>query len=236
MKKTLCFIFGSILLFVLCGCSKEEVFTRNENGNLISTSNVEYSHLANEGFLYYFGELEFVGGVKGEEKYSQHLGFSYQTGMFAIKGAVNDNILIRRSPNNEWASIYRKASLPEFDFSVDNCIGLEYLEGKENNERDIAHSYCGDGITDKKVISAFLSEVRAQPTPEEAGLYDLVRKENGMLENCYINSSVYAFFAEEPNLAVMMEITSYNDLAYSITIEGKEYVLPEEWFLKLKNS
>lgn len=235
MKRALYFIFCLVLVFAFCGCSQEEVFTRNENGNLVNTSNVEYSHLANEGFLDYFGELEFVGSVSGEEKESQHLALVYQTGMFSIKGG-NDNILIRRAPDNEWASIYRKASLPEFDFSVDNCIRLEYLEGKENNERDIAHSYCGDGITDKEVISAFLSEVRAQPTPEEAGLYDLVRKENGMLENCYINSSVYAFFAEEPNLAVMMEITSYNDLAHSICIGDQEYVLPEEWFFKLKNS
>ena len=235
MKKALCCVLLLVLLFIFCGCSQEEVFTRNENGNLVGTSNIEYSHLANEGFLYYFGELEFVGSVSGEEKESQHLALVYQTGMFSIKGG-NGNILIRHAPDNEWCSIYRKASLPEFDFSIDNCIRLEYLEGKENNERDIAHSYCGDGITDKKVISAFLSEVRAQPTPEEAGLYDLVRKENGMLENCYINSSVYAFFAEEPNLAVMMQITSYNDLAHSIVIEGKEYVLPEEWFSKLKNS
>ena len=235
MKKALYCVLLLVLLFIFCGCSQEEVFTRNENGNLVGTSNIEYSHLANEGFLYYFGELEFVGSVSGEEKESQHLALVYQTGMFTIKGG-NGNILIRHAPDNEWRSIYRKASLPEFDFSIDNCIRLEYLEGKENHERDIAHSYCGDGITDKKVISAFLSEVRAQPTPEEAGLYDLVRKENGMLENCYINSSVYAFFAEEPNLAVMMQITSYNDLAHSIVIEGKKYVLPEEWFYKLKNS
>ncbi len=234
MKKFLCLFL--VFVFLFCGCSQsEEVFTKNENGNFVSTSGVEYSHLANEGFLYYFGELEFIGSVKGEEKESQHLGFSYQTGMFVINGANNDNILIRYAPNNEWASIYRKTSLPEFDYSIDNCIRLEYLEGKENRNRDIKHSRCGDGITDKTVISTFLSEIRAQRTPEEAGLYDLVRKENGMLENCYINSSVYAFFEGEPNLAVEMQITSYNDLAYSIVIEQKEYVLPKEWLQRLQN-
>ncbi len=181
------------------------------------------------------GDLAFVGSVQGEEKTSQHLGLSYQTGMFAIKDADTDNILIRYTPDNEWFAIYRKASLPNFDFSVDNCIRLEFVSGIGYIEEDAVHTTCGDGITDRSEISTFLSEIRMQKDPREAGLYDLIQKPDGMWENCYAYGVIYGFFAEEPNLAVRMNITSYNDLAYSISIEDKEYVLPAEWLQKLEN-
>ena len=235
MKKVLCLIVVTLIL--LCGCSptKENTFTKNKNGNIVSNSGVEYTHLANEGILYYLGDLDFIGSIQGEEKTSQHLGLSYQTGMFAIKDADNDNILIRYAPDNEWFSIYRKTSLPSFDFSVNNCIRLEFVSGTGNTENDQFHITCCDGIVDTSEIAKFLSDVRSQKNPHEAGLYDLIKKPDGMLENCYVYGVVYGFFGEEPNLAVRMDITSYNDLAYSISIDGKEYVLPAEWLQKLEN-
>ncbi len=233
MKKVLCVIL--VLLMLLCGCSDNSTFKRNKNDNIVSDSGVEYALLANEGILYYLGDLEFVGSVKGEEKTSQHLGLSYQTGMFSIKGADNDNILIRHTPNNEWFAIYRKASLPNFDFSVDSCIRLEFVPGIGDIKEDAVHTSCGDGITDQSEVSTFLSEIRMQKDPREAGLYDLIRKPDGMLENCYVYGVLYGFFEEEPNLALQMEILSFNDLAYSITIEGNEYVLPAEWLQKFEN-
>ena len=234
MKKVLCLIIATLTL--LCGCSptKEDTFTENKNGNIVSNLGVEYTHLANEGVLYYLGDLDFIGSIQGEET-SQHLGLSYQTGMFAIKDADNDNILIRRAPNNEWFSIYRKTSLPSFDFVVDNCIRFEFVSGTVNTEDDTTHTTCDDGIVGASEIAAFLSDVRSQKDPREAGLYDLIKKPDGMLENCYVYGVVYGFFEEEPNLAVRMDITSYNDLAYSISIDGKEYVLPAEWLQKLEN-
>ena len=247
MKKVLCTIF--VLLILLCGCSHDSqsdqlhtdaptsnnTFMRNENGNIVSNSGVEYTHLANEGILYYLGDLDFIGSIQGEEKTSQHLGLSYQTGMFAIKDADNDNILIRYAPYNEWFSIYRKTSLPSFDFVVDNCIRFEFVSGIGNTENDVTHTTCDDGIVVASEIAEFLSDVRSQKDPREAGLYDLIKKPDGMLENCYVYGVVYGFFEEEPNLAVRMVITSYNDLAYSISIDGKEYVLPAEWIQKLEN-
>lgn len=237
MKKEICFIVATLIL--LCGCSptKEDTFTENKNGNIVSNSGVEYTHLANEGILYYLGGLDFVGSIQGEEKVSQHMDFTYQTGMFAIKDADNDNILIRRAPNNEWFRIYRKTSLPAFDFSVDRCIRLEFVSGNGiGNAKDHAtHITCGDGIIEASEIAEFLSDVRSQKNPHEAGLYDLIRKPNGMLENCYVYGVVYGFFGEEPNLALRMNITSYNDLAYSISLEGRDYVLPAEWLRKLEN-
>ena len=233
MKKLLCLILA--FLMFLCGCSHNSTFIKNEKDNIVSNLGVEYAHIANEGILYYLGELEFVGSIQGEKKTSQYLGLSYQTGMFTIKSADNENILIRHAPNNECFSIYRKTSLPSFDFAVDNCIRFEFVSGIGNTEDDTTHTTCDDGIVEASEIANFLSDVRSQKNPREAGLYDLIKKPDGMLENCYVYGVVYGFFEEEPNLAVRMDITSYNDLAYSISIEGKDYVLPAEWLQKLEN-
>ena len=247
MKKVLCLIVATLIL--LCGCSpvsqsgqshtdtpsKEDTFTKNENGNIVSNSGVEYTFLANEGLLYYLGDLDFIGSIQGEEKSSQHSGLSYKTGMFAIKDADNDNILIRHAPDNEWFSIYRKTSLPSFDFAVDNCIRFEFVSGIGNTENDVTHTTCDEGIVVASEIAEFLSDVRSQKDPREAGLYDLIKKPDGMLENCYVYGVIYGFFEEESNIVVRMDITSYNDLAYSVSIEGKDYVLPTEWLQKLEN-
>lgn len=231
----------TLLFFLLCGCTQpnqeqeNSVFTQRENGNVISATGVEYSHLANEGVLYYLGELEFAGSIQGEAQTSQHLGVSYQTGMFAIKNN-NDNILIRYAPNNEWFSIYRKSELTTLDFSLDNCIRFEFVPGIGNTEEDSIHTTCNGGITDKSKIAEFLTDIRSQESPDDTGLYDLVKQPNGMLENCYVYGVVYGFFEDEPNLAIRMQITSYNDLAYSVSIGESEYVLPELWLKELLNS
>lgn len=246
MKKAICLTLT--LLMLLCGCShdssstnphtdtpsSDRTFTWSKDGKIVSESGIEYALLAVEGNLYYLGELEFVGSVQGEEKTSQHLGYTYQTGMFAIQGAENDDILVRRSPNNEWCSIYRKASLPSFNFSVDNCVRLELVIDDGYLDNDIIHANCGDGIVDTLEIAKFLSGIRSQKDPKEAGLYDLIKKPNGTLDNCYWYGVIFAFFEEEPNVAIRMEIYSYNDLGYSVTIEGKEYVLPTELLQKLE--
>ena len=89
-------------------------------------------------------------------------------------------------------------------------------------------------ITDPEEIAAFASDVCSQKDPREAGLYDLARKPDGTLENCYGCAVIYGFFEEEPYLAIPMPVTSYNDLAYSVSIGNEEYVLPEEWLQKLR--
>lgn len=236
LKKSFCAVLAVLMLPAIVGCTaKGDTFSETEDGNLVSTAGVEYVHLANEGVLYYLGELTFCGSVAGEAKLAQHLGLPYYPGLFTITNANTDNILIRRRPDSEWCSIYRKASLPALDISVDNCCRLELVLGNGDTEKDVIHTTCGEGISGAKDISEFLAAVRAQKDPNEAGLYDLVRKPDGMLENCYIYAVVYGFFEEEPNLAICMHITSYNDLAYSISVGEKEYVLPEEWLQRLQN-
>jgi len=247
MRKAWCLILVAAMF--LCGCSQvspsqqtpddmpssEKVFTIDADGNIVSPLGVTYTLLANEGSLNYWGDLEFAGSIQGEEKVSEHMGLPYQAGMYAIKDADNDNILIRYAPDNEWYSIYRKTSLPPFDFAVDHCIQLEFVSGKGNTQDDTTHTTCADGIVEASEIAAFLSDVRSQKDPQEAGLYDLIKKPDGMLENCYVYGVIYGCFEEEPNLAVRMDITSYNDRAYSISMDGKEYVLPEAWLQKLEN-
>lgn len=237
MKKAIC-LFAALLL--LCGCAEsdpvkeETVFTINAAGNLVSEQGVEYAFLANESVLYYLGDWEFVGRVQGEEETYQHLGLTIQTGMFAIQNAENDNILIRRIPDNEWFAVYRKTALPAFDFTPENCVRLEFVPGNGFCWEDAPHATCGDGITDQAEISAFLSEIRMQDDPRKAGLYDLAKNPDGTLENSYICGAIYGFFEEEPNLVIRMMVTSYNDLAYSVSLDGREYVLPAQWLQKLQ--
>lgn len=241
IKKSLCLVLSIPIPFAFSACAEtNSVFTKTEGGKFISVSGTEYEHLANEGDLCYLGGLIFQGSVEGEEKMSQHLGLSYQTGMFSINNDEENNILIRRAPDSEWLSIYRKTSLPPFDFSVDNCIRLELVSGNViglgDMEREEIHTTCGDGISSKSEIAEFLADVRAQMNPREAGMYDLITKPDGMLEHCYLYAVIYGFFEEEPNLAIRMNVTSYNDLAYSVSIEGKKYVLPAAWIERLQNN
>ena len=119
---------------------------------------------------------------------------------------------------------------------MDNCIRLEFVPGIGNQEKASIHVNCNGGIVDKSKITEFFANIRSQKSPREAGLYDFIKQPNGMLENCYVYGVVYGFFKDEPNLAIRMEITSYNDLAYTISIGESEYVLPELWLEELQNS
>ena len=112
------------------------------------------------------------------------MGYSYQTGLFSIENDDSHDVLVRHSPDSEWFSLYRKTSLPPFDYSVDNCNRLELVLWKDSTENDIVHSSCGDGISSKEVIEEFLSDVRSQENPREAGVYELITQPTGMLENC----------------------------------------------------
>lgn len=230
IRKSLCLALSITILFAFTACANT-VFEETESGILDTSSGTEYEFLTTEGTLRYFGELTFQGSVRGEKKFTKHLSSWFKTGLFSVENDESHNILIRRHPDSEWSSIYRKSSLPEFDFSVDNCIRLELISGG----RDVIHLTCGDGITDKSEIAEFLTDIRSQQTEREADLFGLVTKPNGMLENCYTYASIYGFFEEEPNLAIRMSITSYNDLAYSVSIDGIDYVLPEEWLERLQN-
>lgn len=206
-----------------------ESFLQDERGRLISSSGVEYSFLGHELELVYVGELVFKGYVQGESKILHHMDSEFQTGLFAIKGDETENILVRTYPDSEWRGIYRKSSLPEFDISVDNCIRLEWVPYADTPNGHINHENCGKCIVGRAEVKGFISDIRAQKDPSEAGLYDLVTKPNGWYENCYQSFKLYGFFEEEPTVAVEMAVYSYNDWAYSISILQEDYVLPQKW-------
>ncbi len=236
MRSVVSLLIASALVFSLCSCSKEEYeFVKLENKNIMNKDGEVYEFLASEesSNLHYIGSLEFIGSIKGEEKTSQHLEHTYQTGLFSIKESESDNLLIRRLPNNEWYSIYRKESLPKLEFTVNNCDRLEFVRGLGFGDEYGIHTTCGEGITDPKEIKAFLSDVRAQEDADSAGLDVLVKKPNGQYENCISYAVIFGYFDEEPYLVTQMVITSYNDLAFTITLDGTEYVFPEKWFQEL---
>jgi len=230
-----------LCIILLCGCTQTNQEQESseftvKDGHLVNALGVEYSFLAVEVDLYHLGEMEFVGSIQGEEKTDKSFGIlPYQTGMYSIKNG-NDNILIRRAPNNEWRSYFRKSELPTFDYSADNCIRMEFVHGSGDCEEDSIHVTCCGGITDKLQITEFLANIRLQKNPHEAGLYDLVTRPDGSYENCYRCGVIYGFFEEEPNIVIRMPVTSYNDLAYSIRIGENEYVLPKEWLDEFLNS
>ena len=94
-------------------------------------------------------------------------------------------------------------------------------------------------MTDRAQIAEFLSDVRSQKHPQEAGLYDLVPKDESGIGWVPLSPAVYGFFEEEPNLVLIMYVSSYDDQAYSIQayssrMERREYVLPEEWLELLR--
>lgn len=223
-----------MLVFLFTGCNTYvSGFTALPNGDIVSPDGVTYSLLANEGNLNYLGEEEFLCGVKGEEKIPfyvpKELRYIYQSGIYFIKDGDGDSILIRKHPDSEWYGIYRKNDLPPFDFSIDNCIRLEMVSGDALPVEHAEHLTCGDGITDPESIKNFLTDIRSQQTAKEAKLSDLIILPNGRLENCYLYAIIYGFFEEEPNVVRKLIVMSYNDLAYSVYLDGEEYVLPEEW-------
>ncbi len=224
----------AMLVEILQEVSAEtNVFTKTEMGSYISSTGVEYLRINPAGYFVTFGEYEFAGGVVGEDKETEGgWGEARTPGMYTIKG--NDHLLLREEPYSEWAyAVYRKASLPSFDFTPGNCSRLLLVQSPPAYPWVGDHVECNKGLTDQEEIRRFWEELRSQPNPREAGLYDLVSKPDGKLENCYFCATIFGFFEEEPYLAIKIHVTSYNDLAYSVHMANEEYVLPNEWYQRL---
>ena len=196
---------------------------------MVSESGNEYIRLSYEGTdtLRYIGVPQFAGPIQGEPETDHILTSIVTLGMRSFK--ESDSILMRIAPDSEWYSLYRKASLPEYDFSLENCDRIEFAPIPEIPVNHTQHITCGGGITDKDEIKLFISELKSQPTPDEAGLYDLVRQPDGAFENCYLCAFIYGYFENEPNLVQCMWVKSYNDQAYSVMLGNDEYVLPTQW-------
>ena len=224
-------------MILLCGCSEPDiVFFEEGDGwkEVVSPSGVVYEYLCHEGAPYvYLGELEHLGYVEGESVVLAHLTSVTPTGMYAIKGDETQNILIRILPDSEWYCIYRKASLPPLDFSVESWEKIEFF-----NERPYAQNHQMDGkyhvsISDPNEIEAFFSLDGVEGAPSSSELYSLVKKPDGSYRNCITFGAIYAFHKEEPYLAHRLGVTSYNGLAYSASSLEYWIVLTDEWIQKL---
>ncbi|MBR5774345.1 MAG: hypothetical protein IKY44_05775, partial [Clostridia bacterium] len=84
----------------------------------------------------------------------------------------------------------------------------------------------------------FLNEIKGGQRAKEAGLYDLVRQPNGMLKNCYVYGYICGVIQDDVNIVIPMTVTSFDDKAYSVTIDDVEYVLQQKWLdiFEKKNS
>ena len=234
MKRIYIIVIYIATLIVLTSCKSAPEFVLLDNGNIADQNGIEYEYLAREGSIVTFGKKTFMGRIKGEKAYLEHLGGMFKTGMYFSEGDIDLRILRRTLPDSEWTSFYRKASLPELDFSIDSVVRLELIRFKDVYAENglapgIEHLTCNEGIKTNDEIENFLEDVRNQQSPIEAGLYDLVKRPDGKLENCYGYGYVYGFVKDEPNLAIPLQVMSFDDKAYSIRIEGKDYVLPEKW-------
>jgi hypothetical protein len=236
LKKQIKILFIILMAFSLNTCNADKIFIELKNGNIIAPNGIEYMFFANEGFIETFGECKFLGKIKWEYPKLHHLGGSTNTGMYSCDDR-NLDIIFRIKPNNEWRTYYRKASLPKIEFIPENCIRFEFIQGIKYYENNFSpekrHITCNEDITNFDEIKLFLSDIKNEKSPKEAGLYKMITKENGMLENCYLIGCVYGFFDHESNFAIRYRVWSFNDLAYSINTNFGDYILSIEWLEKL---
>lgn len=201
-------------------------FTETENGTIVSTDGAEYTYLGDEGSVWCIGEWEFIGHVKGEKKTFGHLTYTIKTGMYSVSGS--QDVLVRYFPDNEFAGIYVKSALLKTEIALENCIRFKFAKGSFLNDERTTIS--NKGITE---CEQFLNEIKSGQSAEEAGLYDLVKQPNGMYKNCYVYGYVCGVLQEDLNLVMPLQVMSFDDKAYSIKIDGAEYVLTQEWLDKL---
>ncbi len=227
MKKLtivfLCFVI--ILSFV--ACTNNAMFTEAENKTVVSADGTEYAFVGTEGRVWCLGEWDFIGHIKGEKKAFVHLTNIIKTGMYSVNDS--QDVLVRYFPDNEFAAIYVRSELLKTEITLNNCIRFGFIKGPLFSKEETLLS---KGTTE---CAQFLNEIKNGQEAKDAGLYDLVRQPNGMLKNCYVYGYACGIIQEDINIVIPLEIMSFDDKAYSIRIDYKEYVLPQEWMDKLIN-
>ena len=223
MKKVLAVIVCLAIVCSFVSCSNTK-FKEIDNKAVVANDGTEYTFVGNEGIVYCFGEWEFIGHIKGEKKQFDHLRSTIKTGMYSVNGGRD--VLVRYFPDNEFAAIYVKSDLLTTEVTLENCIRFEFVKATRFHE---ANQISKKSITD---CERFLTEIKAGQTAKDAGLYDLITQPDGMLKNCYAYGYVCGIIQEDVNIFIPLVVMSFDDKAYSITIDGVEYVLPEEWVTK----
>lgn len=228
MRKVLIFFICLAIFLFLASCGESGEFTETENKTIVAADGTKYDYVGNEYDVWCFGEWEFIGYVKGEKEKFVHKTAKIKTGMYSVNG--NKDILVRYFPDNEFVAIYVKSELLKKEVALDNCIRFEFVKASLFNDDKTVISNAG--ITE---CGRFLDEITNGEYAKDAGLYDLVRQSDGMLKNCYVYGYICGILQDDLNLVIPLEVISFDDKAYSITIYDKEYVLPQKWVDELTN-
>ena len=229
MRKISIIFICLVIVFSFVACTNHVEFTETENNTIVTTDGTEYTFVGNEGRVWCFGESEFIGHVKGEKKTFVHLTNMIKTGMYSVNGS--QDVLVRYFPDNEFAAIYVKSELLKTEVTLDNCIRFVFVKGLlfNNDEAIISKT----GITE---CEDFLNEIKSGQKAKDAGLYDLVKQPDGRLKNCYVYGYACGVIQDDVNIVIPLQVMSFDDKAYSITIDDIEYVLTQEWVDKLINN
>lgn len=226
MRKIFAIFLCLTMVFSFAACNNNVKFTETESQAIVANDGTEYTFVGNEGAVWCFGERDFIGHVAGEKKTFVHLTGTMKTGMYSVNG--RQDVLVRYWPDSEFASIYVKSDLLKTKIALDHCIRFEFVKGSLSDNAEISDSK--KGITE---CEQFLNEIISGQTAQNAGLYDLVKQPDGVLKNCYVYGYVCGVLQEDVNIVIPLEVRSFDDKAYSITIDGIEYVLSKEWIDKL---
>lgn len=212
-----------------------EAYRLNTDGTILAPDGVEYVFVCHEGFLELLGKKTRVGIIEGEE---DQKGYGFALGLYACEQDTDRVMLLRYMQDSEWGMIYRKKTSPALDYSYQNCVRLELvgyqeLQSDENMySAGAEHINCGRGIAGRgKVADLFSAILSSGPA---TGLFELVEKEDGTLENCYGYGKIYGYFEGENAAVVPFSVTSYDDKAFSVMIDNVEYELPENYLRQLE--
>jgi len=229
MRKISIIFICLVIVFSFVACTNNVELTETENNTIVTTDGTEYTFVGYEGRVWSFGEWEFIGHVKGEKETFIHLFNIVKTGMYSVNSS--QDVLARYFPDNEFAAIYVKSELLKTEVTLDNCIRFDFVKGSlfNNDETIISKT----GITE---CEDFLNEIKSGQTAKEAGLDDLVKQPDGMLKNCYVYGYACGVIQDDVNIVIPLQVMSFDDKAYSITIDDIEYVLTQEWVDKLINN
>ena len=214
---------------------KRDTFLQAADGRIIAPDGREYVWFAMEGELTtldYPGN--FLAPFDGEPTYLQHLLSDTKTGMYAVDGDLEQNVLRRVFPYSEWCAFYRKASLLPLELIPENCSRFELIEN--HYPEDASHFTCNGGISDPAEVAAFWADISSQPTDEEAGFRSLIGGP-GQPKYASRNASLYGFFAEEPYIAISFSVREYTATTHTIDLpDSTTRVLPERWLAALSES
>ncbi len=225
MKRLSAMFVCIAILLSLTACTDNEIFVEGENNTVISKDGTEYILVDGTFGAYCLGDREFIGHVKGEKKSFFYQFYKITTGMYSVDSSRD--VLVRYLPHNEFEAIYVRAELLNKEVSIDNCIRFEYVKSLYFGDNSISST--NKSIND---CETFLNDIRNSQRAIDAGLYDLVKQPDGLLKNCYTYGYICGVLQDDLNLVIPLEVRSFDDKAYSIYLDGVEYVLPEEWLDK----